>query len=85
MPNPNLKIRFVGFLIYLEEGRGLQRKEWKSLTSVYKIYSDCRLGIRAQKKKRQRAWTPERFSEIATALRLLPIKALAQNVQDWRF
>ena len=32
-------------------------------------------------KKRRRAWTPGRFCEVATgALRLLPVKALAQNV-----
>ena len=35
-----------------------------------------------KKKKLRRAWTPGRFSEVATALRLLPLKALAQNVQD---
>ena len=36
------------------------------------------------KKKRRRAWTPGRFCEVATgALRLLPLKVLAQNVQDY--
>ena len=33
--------------------------------------------------KRRRAYTPGRFCEVAGALRLLPWKALAQNVQDY--
>ena len=37
-----------------------------------------------KKKKWRRAWTPGRFCEVATgALRLLQVKALAQNVQDY--
>ena len=36
-----------------------------------------------EEEKRQRAWTPGRFFEVATgALRFLLLKALAQNVQD---
>ena len=35
------------------------------------------------KKKKRRALTPGRFGEVATgALRLLPFKAFAQNMQD---
>ena len=33
-------------------------------------------------KKWRQAWTFGRFSEVATALRLLPLKAFAQKVQD---
>ena len=40
--------------------------------------------VRVFQKKRRRAWTPGRFCEVATgALRLLPLKALAQKVQDY--
>ena len=31
----------------------------------------------------RRAWIPERFCDATGALRLLPLKALAQNVQDY--
>ena len=39
--------------------------------------------LSVKKTKLRHAWNPERFCEVATdALQLLPLKALAQNVQD---
>ena len=38
--------------------------------------------IKIKIKKLRRPWTTGRFSEVTTALWLLPLMALAQNVQD---
>ena len=67
----------------------LRSRYWRPPASPIKGFGieSARLGTfknysRSEKKQRH-AWTPGRFCEVATgALRLLPLKALAQKVQD---